>query len=128
MDRVIASMDEPSKAWMRLEPADSPGSILHFGPAMQLRNDWGLWESDTPLSQWFATHDIHHGDDKSAAIFKAVWSRLSGRPFDITAESEAFRQHWASHGVNPDGSPLPHQPPPPAPRESPGRPSHWGQT
>lgn len=99
-------MSDEDKVVFMAEPEDHPGSRFHFTGGMAMRNDLGLWRNDTPLTQWMGRHGIWHADDRSAAIFKAMWCRLHGIVFDVAAEAERNRVFWADSGCKPDGSPL----------------------
>lgn len=66
----------------------------HFSTGMALRNDWKLWQPDSPLSQFFAANGIFHADDMSSCIFKAFRARLQNTPFDITAEAAHYKTYW----------------------------------
>jgi hypothetical protein len=50
VDRIIAQMSEEDKASYCKENPDHPGSQFHFFGGMAMRNNWGLWEQDTPLA------------------------------------------------------------------------------
>lgn len=106
IDTLIDGMSYEDRELFKAEPEDHPGATYHSTTGMAMRNDLGLWRHDTELTRWFCSHNIYHGDDRSSAIFKALWCRLNDKPFDLAAEEEKFRLHWAMLGRNPDGSPL----------------------
>lgn len=76
---------------------------LHHGCGTELRNDWGLWEKDGPLSVWFRARDIWHPDDFSSIIFNALWCHLNDQPFDIAVEAREHEAYWRAQGVGFDG-------------------------
>ncbi len=106
VDQIVAGMTEEDKAAAQREDPEHPFGYAHFGGGMAMRNGWGLWHGRTPISRWLREHGIWHGDDASAVIFKALYCRLTGKPFDIAAEAAYYRDYWASKGCGPDGSPL----------------------
>lgn len=79
---------------------------LGFGAGMAMRNGWGLWQKNQPLTQWFRKHGIWHADDMSGAIYTAFWCELNKVPFDIEAEKKFYDAHWAKYGQGFDGKPL----------------------
>lgn len=80
--------------------------LYHHSLGTYIRNEWGLWGSETALSKHLESLGIFHGDDKSATIFRALWHRLNQRPFDISKDIEIYRAHWAEFGLDMDGTPL----------------------
>ena len=98
VDQLLSQMSESDKQAYRREDPDHPGSRFHFGGGMAMRNRWSLWDHDTPLSQWFLSHGIFHGDDRSAVIFKALYCRLTDTPFDIAKEAAFYEAFWAKSG------------------------------
>lgn len=104
VDLILAQMTEEEKADYRLEPEDHPGARFHHFGGMAMRNDWRLWEKTGPLNEWFRSHGVWHGDDKSGLIFKALWCRLNGRELDIAAEAAHYAQFWReTAGLDFDG-------------------------
>lgn len=72
----------------------------HLTAGMQMRNNWRLWynEPGNALTDWFTTHDINHGDDRSGAITEAFLCRVNGRPFDLEAYKARIKRHWLQYG------------------------------
>ena len=79
--------------------------IYHHSLGMVIRNAWGLWDSETAISKHLEALGIHHGDDRSAAIFRALWHHVNGTPFDALAYVELCRAHWAEFGLDMLGAP-----------------------
>lgn len=76
--------------------------MLHFTTGMHLRNNWGLWERNSPLVKWFVkSYGISHGDDISGMILNGVWHRVRGTPFKPLEMAIRFRKHWENYGVDP---------------------------
>lgn len=88
------------------ESLDNCAGIYHHSLGAHIRNEWGLWGSETALSKHLESLGIFHGDDKSSTIFRALWHRLNGRPFDVFKDVEIYRAHWAEYGLDMDGTPL----------------------
>ncbi len=94
VDQMIAAMTEDDKARFRQEDPKWPGIGFHFGGGMAMRNEWGLWEHITPLGQQFLANGVWHGDDRSACVYKALYARLTGQPFDLAAQGRFYRAWW----------------------------------
>jgi hypothetical protein len=106
IDDMLLAMSDEDKERFKKEREDMPGVSFHFSLGMAMRNELGLWRNDTPLTCWFQEHNILHGDDRSATIYKALYCRLHGRPFDIDAEELQHTNFWRGRGLKNDGSPI----------------------
>jgi hypothetical protein len=94
-----------------------PGLSLHLTGGMAMRNNWRMWEPDTPLSLWFRKQGIWHPDDMSAIIYRAFWCslgkyrsprrNLKEMPFDLEAEKIHYITYWKRMGKGFDGVDLP---------------------
>lgn len=106
VDSIVAQMTPAQQEHWRTHSARECIGPIHHTGGMGMRNRWGLWDDDSPLSRNLSAHGAYHADDRSSLIFNALWHRLNGLPHDIAAEVEANRLHWAAQGVKPDGTPL----------------------
>lgn len=100
-------MTDDSRKRFAKEDGTSPGSNFHFGGAMAMRNNWGLWDNEQPLTKWFRDYGVWHADDMSSIIFKAYWCFLNEVNFDIEKESEFYKNFWKNQGSGFDGVELP---------------------
>ena len=97
---------EHERFYFSQEPADHPGSRYHFSCGRVMRNGWGLWEKEKPLTQWFRNHGIWHADDMSAIIYKAYWCFLNSAPFAIQEEAKQYETFWKKSGLGFDGKEI----------------------
>jgi hypothetical protein len=104
--RLDKLMPDDVKDMFKKEPEDHPGSQYHFNAGMALRNNWGLWVDDQPLTQWFRQRGIWHADDMSSIIFKAYWCYLNNKEFSIEAEADYYTKWWAKNNTGFDGKSL----------------------
>lgn len=106
VDQIIASMSPATRAaWA--EAKDEYSARLHHGYGTGLRNDWGLWFGETPISRWLRERNVVHGDDQSGTILKAVWRKLCGLPIDdawVAGEAEYYRAFWERSGLRWNGN------------------------
>lgn len=80
-----------------------PSAIIE-STARQLRNDWSLWQKDTPLVQnTLAKFGTCHADDISGLILAAVWATVTNRDCAtiLNEMAKRFRQHWIDLGIDP---------------------------
>lgn len=106
VDQILAGMTQEEKDAYAREP-----STYHHGGGTAMRNDWGLWFGDTPISAYLRAHRVFHGDDQSSVIFKAVWNRLNGFSTDLAAEAAYYEAYWKGCGLTWDQQPIPGQKP-----------------
>ena len=99
-------MTDEARVRFAKESGTSPGSKFHFGGGMAMRNNWGLWDKEQPLTTWFRNNGIWHADDMSSLIYKAYWCFLNDMRFDIDNEVYFYESYWKMTGVGFDGVKL----------------------
>ncbi len=110
VEQIIGQMTLPSKAAFASAPERYAGTSLHFYEGMAMRNDWGLWHGETPISAFLRAHRIVHGDDQSQTIYQAVHRALNGKPIDdvwLAERAAYYERYWAKSGVTWDQKPIP---------------------
>ena len=70
----------------------------HHGFGTWIRNDWGLWDEDSPLHKHFNTYGIKHADDMSSLIITSYHRYCNNRPIELIKQLEVFWRHWTEHG------------------------------
>lgn len=77
----------------------------HFSTGTYLRNNWSLWDNQTPLVQDCIRlfNLFGHGDDISGLISVGVTALANGLDPVVEANKAAdrYRKHWKSLGVDP---------------------------
>lgn len=79
-------------------------SKCHHYSGMQMRNDWDLWNKNSPLNKDVQQRfKLSHGDDMSGLIYEGLWARVKGNDVDTALQSAANRyiKHWNEMGVDP---------------------------
>lgn len=107
VDQILAGMTQEQRDAYARQPSASPGAAYHHGGGTAMRNGWGLWHGETPISAYLRANRVYHGDDQSAVIFKAVWNRLNGFSTNLAAEAAHYEAHWRRHGLTWDMQPIP---------------------
>ena len=54
----------------------------HFGLALWIRNNWGLWKGST-LREYLQELGLTDPDDMSAYIIERFWEHLNGKPIQL---------------------------------------------
>lgn len=87
-DHIVDALDESSQQVLRSMPIAELAS-LHYSWGMDIRNEFGLWNSDHPLTKrWHekpeerdiqneVDHSIDHPDHISMEIMRGVWKKVN---------------------------------------------------
>lgn len=99
LDEAIATLEADST----LAAAAVRGDVaaMHHSLGRQLRNDWNLWFNGTPLSDWFSSIGIHHGDDRSGIILESFQRKMSGQDIDLDGQIKWYLDFWKQSGHTP---------------------------
>ena len=106
VDQLVNQLSNIDRAYIQSTRLDQFRGGIHMSAGMALRNDWRLWDKEGPLNEALSALGYHYGDDRSGLLLALLWSRINDIPFDIAAEANRNRKHWARQGVRPDGTPL----------------------
>ena len=66
----------------------------HHGPGTWIRNNWGLWDSNSRLAQYFRKIGARHPDDMSGIILKSYWRKLHNQPIDLEGQLKYYNDYW----------------------------------
>jgi len=95
---ILEGMDKKDKDYIAKKGSPS----VHHGFGTWIRNNWSLWEKDTPIVIWFNKQGIRHADDMSGIILEAFERKLKNEPFDLQAKIKYYRDYWVKAGLDPD--------------------------
>lgn len=73
---------------------ESATVMLHFGTGMYLRNNWGLWDSNSQLSKYFESIGIFHPDDMSSIILTSFHRHLNNKNIDLQGQIKYYKDYW----------------------------------
>ena len=68
--------------------------MMHHGLGRWIRNNWGLWEKESPLYQHMLALGFCHPDDMSQAIIVEYWCRLNNQPSQLQNDIKISKE-WA---------------------------------
>ncbi len=100
VNTVIDRMSDEDKA--KIQAMDDDRSYeYHHTVGRYLRNDWSLWEPDTPIKRdAVASYGIAHADDISGLILSWVWAKIRSIDFDPKKYCESYHEHWRACGTD----------------------------
>lgn len=67
---------------------------FHMSLGLWIRNNWKLWNQNTPLSKYFNDLEIFHPDDMSGIIITSYWRYLNGKPINLESQIEYYKNYW----------------------------------
>lgn len=73
---------------------ESATVMLHFGTGMYLRNNWGLWDSNSQLCKYFKSIGIFHPDDMSSIILTSFHRHLNNKDIDLQGQIKYYKDYW----------------------------------
>jgi len=95
--RLLGRMSEADKAFVRRTAKDQLIDF-HFGWAMGIWNEFGLWQGNAKL---LASCGDLHPDSASMVIVEAVWQRLQDAEPGAKADGGAFRLSGLGSSLGP---------------------------
>lgn len=100
IEQIYASLPEESKEYIQHHNSSS----IHFTIGMALRNDWNLWEKDSPLVRDFQQRYklFGHADDISGLLYAAIWAKARGEDVEETISKtiDQYKKHWLEYGID----------------------------
>lgn len=97
VDSIVDNLEEQEKQIIiQSDPANH-----HFQFGMSMRNNWSLWEKETPIKRdAVEKYKIAHADDLSGLIMEWVWAKVNQKEFDPVSYCERFHTHWRQFGIS----------------------------
>jgi hypothetical protein len=103
LDMLISGASPEDIKVIKSHSAEHMSSAVHFGFGIAIRNNWSLWEKDTPLVNWFKGIGITHADDMSGIINTSFCHRVRGEDIALDEQVEMYQAHW----IKSIGRPIP---------------------
>jgi hypothetical protein len=68
--------------------------MFHYGLGISIKNNWELWHTHSPLTQYFKQLGIHHADDMSDIILASFWRYLHNQPINLDDLIKHYQGFW----------------------------------
>jgi len=99
VDHIVESLSDEEKQAIFEEPTTS--WACHHTIGRYIRNEWSLWEPDSPLKRnAVETYGIAHADDISGLIIEWVFAKIKRREFDPIKHVQIYHEHWVAAGTD----------------------------
>lgn len=74
----------------------------HHTLGRKIRNDWGLWDSNSILYKHIKNMGLEHPDDMSGLIIKSYYRIKNNLPLNIEINIKKCQKYWDenNHGFN----------------------------
>ncbi len=96
-DSVPSSFEAAAKL---LANAMTKSDNDHFGIGLSVRNQWSLWELDSPLKRDAATrYGIAHTDDISGLILAWAKAMAADGSFSPIEHCKRYHEYWGQLGT-----------------------------
>lgn len=94
VDDIISGMTEEELAFAAGVDEGFFLAATHHHLGQALRNEWSLWEDDSPLKLAFFGIQIYHPDDMTGIILSCVHRTMMDKPSDIPQQVEKYHAYW----------------------------------
>lgn len=113
LDKVPVSASEATQMFLKAlteeekkalkEIGENDIALFHFTWGQDMRNEWSMWEKNTPLVNSFKETGITHADDMSGIILKSAHRILNKKPVKLDEQIEHYQNYW----INEIGKKMP---------------------
>lgn len=104
MDKVPSSASEALQMFTKAltdeekialkEVEEDQIALFHHTWGQDIRNEWSMWEKDTPLVNSFRTMGITHPDDMSGIILRSAHRQLNKKPIKLQEQVKLYQDYW----------------------------------
>ncbi|GLQ19391.1 DUF6794 domain-containing protein [Algimonas porphyrae] len=77
-------------------------AMYHFGWGTGIRNSWGLWAGNTPISQYFRDLGVSHPDDMSGIIIDSYWLYFNDCDIQLDKQVAYYQAYWSQEDTEAD--------------------------
>tara|TARA_Y100000034_G_scaffold43496_3_gene53128 strand:- start:43056 stop:43415 length:360 start_codon:yes stop_codon:yes gene_type:complete len=99
---IVEALDEEEIAFIHRNES----CAIHHGFGRSTRNNWSLWDRETPLVRHFLERfNIGHADDISGMLMDCTWKSVKGEPWELEKQVERYHTHWKACGLPENGIP-----------------------
>jgi len=101
-DAVLQILNAPDADNLKDE---DPASFHHL-TGRWMRNNWGLWDTESKLHKEFNAIGIFHPDDMSGIILETAHRILNGKWADVAGQVMGYQRYWAKMGCDMRGNKI----------------------
>lgn len=68
--------------------------MCHHALGQFIRNNWGLWQEDSPLCMHMKALGFIHADDMSMSLIEEWWARMNKLPSTMEDDVKRYAEFW----------------------------------
>ena len=92
LDEILS--EAPDGDWFKEAEEDDAVNQSHHGLGTWIRNNWGLWEENGQLHEYFTKLGLHHPDDMSSVILKSYHRHLNHKELVLDEQIKYYIEYW----------------------------------
>lgn len=89
----LEALTEEEKITLK-EVEENQIALFHHTLGQDIRNEWSMWEKNTPLVNSFQTIGITHPDDMSGIILTSAHRHLNKKPIKLQEQVKSYQDYW----------------------------------
>jgi len=95
LDDILS--DAPDGDWFKDADEDDAIAQSHHGLGTWIRNNWGLFEEDGQLHEYFTKLGLKHPDDMSGVILTSYHRHLNNKELELDGQIKNYIQFWKNN-------------------------------
>jgi len=89
--------EAPDGDWFKDAEEDDAIAQSHHGLGTWIRNNWGLWEKDGQLHEYFTKLGLKHPDDMSGVILTSYHRHLNNKEIGLDEQVKHYIEFWKNN-------------------------------
>jgi len=98
LDNILS--EAPDGDWFKEAEEDDAIAQSHHGLGTWIRNNWGLWEEDGMLHEYFTKLGLKHPDDMSGVILTSYHRHLNNKEIGLDEQIKHYIKFWKDEKSN----------------------------
>jgi hypothetical protein len=100
MDTIMGRSEPKEFEWFKNTDEDEVTTTTHHGFGRWIRNNWGLWDKESPLHQYFNKLGLWHADDMSSLIIKSYHRHINKKEINLKEQVDHYLEYWREYEQN----------------------------
>ena len=93
LDEIFNDSKEDQE-WIDSSIEEEVVSRLHHGLGMWIRNEWGLWEKESDMYNYFNKMGLWHADNMSSVILTSYHRFIHGKELNLKDQINHYMDYW----------------------------------
>lgn len=93
LEMFLSALDDDEKKTFS-EIEENQIAIFHHTLGQDIRNEWSMWEKNTPLVNNFKEIGITHADDMSSILLTSAHRQIHKKPIELKEQVDYYQKYW----------------------------------